>query len=111
MREVVDAFLAGDADTIVELLGPQARFHSPVADYDGPERVRTVLAAVAQVIGERRLTSVHEGPDETAAFFTGVIQGRPGEGVLRVRDGELTLMVRPLKALLKGIEEMERLLG
>jgi hypothetical protein len=109
LSRVVDAFLAGDAATVVELLGPGARFHSPVRTYE--EEAGTVLGAVVQVVTERRLISIHEAPDETVAFFTAVIQGRPGEGVLRVRGSELTLMVRPLKALLKGIEEMERLLG
>jgi hypothetical protein len=111
LRQVVDAFVAGDAATVVELLGPQARFHSPVRTYDGPELAGAVLRAVVQVVTERELTTVDEAPGETVAFFTGVIQGRPGEGVLRVRGGELTLMVRPLKALLQGIEEMERILG
>jgi len=111
VRPVVDAFIAGDAAAVVELLGPEARFHSPVRTYEGPEVARTVLAAVVQVIEDRKLTTIHETPDETVAFFTGVLGDRPGEGVLHVREGELTLMVRPLKALLKGIEEMERLLG
>ncbi len=102
--------MAGDAAKVVELLGADARFHSPVRTYEGAQ-AEAVLGAVIQVIGERELTAVHESPDETVAFFTGVIQGRPGEGVLRVRGSELTLMVRPLKALLTGIEEMERLLG
>jgi hypothetical protein len=110
LRAVVDAFLAGDAATVVELLGPEARFHSPVRTYEGAQ-AGAVLGAVVQVVTERELTTIHEAPEETVAFFTAVIQGRPGEGVLRVRDGELTLMVRPLKALLLGIEEMERLLG
>ena len=109
-RQVVDAFVAGDGAAVVDLLGPDAVFHSPVADY-GPDRAPTVLAAVTQVIADRRLTTVHDTGDETVAFFTGVIQGRAGEGVLRVRANELTLMVRPLKALLLGIEEMERILG
>jgi hypothetical protein len=110
LRAVVDAFVAGDAAKVVELLGPDARFHSPVRTYEGAQ-AEAVLSAVVQVIGERELTTVHESADETVAFFTGVIQTRPGEGVLRVRGSELTLMVRPLKALLTGIEEMERLLG
>ena len=110
MRRVVDAFLAGDAARVVELLGPEARFHSPVRTYEGAQ-ARAVLGALMQVVSEGELTAMHEAPEETVAFFTGVIGGRAGEGVLRVRGSELTLMVRPLKALLQGIEEMERLLG
>jgi hypothetical protein len=110
VRAIVDAFVAGDAARAVELLGPDARFHSPVRTYEGTQ-AEAVLTAVVQVVGDRELTTVHETPEETVAFFTGVIGGRPGEGVLRVRGSELTLMVRPLKALLLGIEEMERLLG
>ena len=110
MRQVVDAFLAGDVAKVVALLGPEARFHSPGRTYEGAQ-AGAVLDAVVQVVTERELTTLHEAPGETVAFFTGVIGGRPGEGVLRVRGSELTLMVRPLKALLLGIEEMERLLG
>jgi hypothetical protein len=110
LKAVVDAFLAGDAAKVVELLGPDARFHSPVRTYEGAQ-AEAVVAAVVQVVTERSLTTLHESPDETVAFFSGVIQGRAAEGALRVRGSELTLMVRPLKALLTGIEEMERLLG
>lgn len=109
MRQVVDAFLAGDAARVVELLGPEARFHSPVRTYEGAQ-AGAVLGAVVQVVTERELTALHEAPEETVAFFTGVIGGRHAEGVLRTGGSELTLMVRPLKALLLGIEEMERLL-
>jgi hypothetical protein len=113
-RAVVEAFAAGDAEALVRRLAPGVVFHSPVTDYRGRERVAKVLAAVVQVVSEVRLTSVFGGAAETAAFF--VAGGGRADGVLLVIAAdrsatELTLMLRPLDALLAGIEQMKALLG
>jgi hypothetical protein len=114
---IVQAFLAGDARAMTALLAEDATFHSPVADYRGRDRVAEVLAAVVQVVTEVRLTRMLEGAEATAAFFTAAGGGQRGDGVLLVRAApgapatELTLMVRPLKTLLAGIERMKVLLG
>ena len=114
-RAVVEAFAAGDAEALVRRLAPAVVFHSPVTDYHGRERVAKVLAAVVQVVSEVRITSVFGDAAETAAFFV----AGPGraDGVLLVIAAddrpatELTLMLRPLDALLAGIEQMKALLG
>jgi hypothetical protein len=114
---MVEAFLAGDAEAMIELLSPDATFHSPVTDYDGRERVGEVLGALVQVLADARASVRFEAPDATAAFFTATLDGWPGEGALLVvarPDGsvsDLTLMVRPLKSLLAGIERMKALLA
>lgn len=108
------AFLSGDVESAAAHLAPDATFHSPVADYDGRERIAGLWAAVAQVLQAPRATAVIEGDDETVAFFTASFHGRAGDGMLRVvgepaRD--VTLMVRPLDALLPAVKEMGRLLA
>ena len=108
-RRIVDAFVAGDAAGLVDALEPGVTFHSPVADYVGRERAAPVLRAVLQVVRSIRATSVLEGPGETVAFFTAELEGRRADGVLRVAGGDVTLMVRPLRSLLAGIERMKEL--
>ncbi len=116
-HRVVRAFLAGDAPAMVDLLTPDATFHSPVTDYPGRESVSKVLTALVQVLTEPKLTRILDGPGETAAFFTVPdLQGHPAEGVLLVLADQdtpatdVTLMIRPLKTLLLGIERMKQLL-
>jgi SnoaL-like domain len=114
---IVEAFLAGDARAMTELLEPDATFHSPVTDYRGREPVAEVLGALVRVVTDVRLTRVLDGPDATAGFFTASAGGRRAEGVLLVlappggRASDVTLMVRPLASLLAGIERMKVLLG
>jgi hypothetical protein len=110
-RGVVDAFLAGDAAALRELLPPDATFHSPVADYAGRERAGAVLAAVTQVIGGAQATSVLDAAGEAVAFFTAEIDGHRIDGVFRAAGSDITLMIRPLKTLLIGVERMKQILG
>jgi hypothetical protein len=114
---IVEAFLAGDAGAMTELLEPDATFHSPVTDYRGRERVGEVLGALIRVVTDVRLTRVLEAADATAGFFIASVDGREAEGVLLVltapagRVVDVTLMVRPLASLLAGIERMKVLFG
>jgi hypothetical protein len=110
-RQVVEAFLEGDFAAIPDLLGPDAWFHSPVADYHGAERVEEVLTALAQVLPRPAASTVFEAPGQAVAFFTTEIEGRGAEGVLRVAGPHATLMIRPLKTLLRGIDRMKDLMG
>jgi hypothetical protein len=114
---MVEAFLGGDAEAMIELLAPDATFHSPVTDYQGRERAGEVLRALVQVLTDARPCVRFEAREGTASFFTATLDGRPGEGALLVVAGpdgtvsDLTLMVRPLRSLLVGIERMTALLG
>ena len=88
-RDLIDAFLKGDAPTAAALLTPDARFHSPIRDYAGAEQIGAVWGAVAGVVTNARPTSVHERNGETIAFFAGVIKEQPVDGVLRtLTDGQ-----------------------
>jgi hypothetical protein len=92
-------------------------FHSPVADHHGRDRLLPVLSALATVLTQVVPIVVLDGPDQCVAFFGATIQGHHADGVLRVvaaSDGpatELTLMIRPLAALLAGVEQMKEALG
>jgi hypothetical protein len=114
---IVEAFVAGDSAAMTRLLAPDATFHSPVTDYHGRGRVAQVLSALVQVVTDVRVTSVLDGAEGTAAFFTAAGDGRPADGVLHVVAApgapvtELTLMIRPLATLHAGIERMKVLLG
>jgi hypothetical protein len=114
---IVEAFVAGDSAAMTRLLAPDATFHSPVTDYHGRERVAEVLSALVEVVTDVRVTSVLDGVESTAAFFTAAGDGRPADGVLHVLAApgapvtELTLMIRPLATLHAGIERMKVLLG
>jgi quercetin dioxygenase-like cupin family protein len=116
-RRLTDAFLARDAPAMVAELAPDAVFHSPVADYEGRDRIGAVLTAVTEVVAVPRRSRLIEGSDETLLAFTAELAGRAGDGVLLAigeRDraiSELTLMVRPLATLLDAIDRMKVLLN
>ena len=115
-RRLTDAFLARDAPAMVAELAPDAVFHSPVADYEGRDRIGAVLTAVTQVVAVPRPSRLIEGSDETLLAFSAELEGSAGDGVLLAgeRDraiSELTLMVRPLATLLDAVDRMKVLLG
>jgi quercetin dioxygenase-like cupin family protein len=116
-RRLTDAFLEGDARAMVAELAPDAVFRSPVADYEGGDRIAAVLGAVTQVVGSPQATRLIEGPGQTLQAFTGEFAGIAGDGHLLAMEGgdgavsELTLMVRPLATLLDAVDRMRVLLG
>jgi hypothetical protein len=115
--EFHDRFLAGDVPGTLALLAPDASFHSPAADYQGHETIARVFTALAQVISDAQATAVWRGDRDTVVAFSAVIAERHVDGMLRViEDGhgkatDVTLLVRPLAALLAGVEQMKVLLG
>jgi hypothetical protein len=116
-RDFIGAFLDGDAEGMLDRLAPGAVFHSPAADYDDPAAIAAVLGALTEVVRDAEPTALVEEPGQAVAFFTGTLAGREGDGMLRVvapGDGpvtDVTLMVRPLKVLLAGVEQMKRRLA
>src|SRR5512142_2707387 len=82
-RQLIDAFLRGDAPSAAALLATDATFHSPIRDYAGADAIVAVWGAVAGVVADARPTSVHEHDGETIAFFVGAIKREPVDGVLR----------------------------
>ena len=116
-RRVVQAFADGDAAALRSSLAPEGTFHSPVADYTGPEQFGPVFEALTSVFTGAGVVSVHQQPGETVAFLTATVAGHPGDAVIRViADGDapasdVTLMIRPLETLIGGVKAMQRALG
>jgi hypothetical protein len=111
---LIDAFARGDARAAREALAPDAVFHSPVADYRGQDRIAPVLEALTRVVRVTADVTVHRDDAETVWFFTAEVEGERAEGVLRVHGApaaDVTLMIRPLDALLAGVKAMVRELG
>jgi hypothetical protein len=115
-HQLVDAFSRGDAGAARAALAPEAAFHSPVADYRGNDEIAPVLEALLRVLRVTANVATHRNDTETVWFFRGEVEGEEADGVLRVvaapgaRATDVTLMIRPLDALLKGLKAMERAL-
>jgi hypothetical protein len=113
---VADAFLAGDITVIEPRLAPDAIFRSPVTDYHGPERIMPVLVALGEVLTGKRVMSKLDGPGQSAVLYSGRVGTKEIHGILHVEttlDGRIsciTMMVRPLEALLEGVELMRQML-
>jgi hypothetical protein len=112
------AFIAGDADAMIAQLAPDATFHSPVTDYAGARGIAKLLRAIVQVLPARTPTAVYDTKsDETLAVFTTCDADLDLDGVLRViADGDgrvvrVLLWLRPLDALLVGVERMRAALS
>jgi SnoaL-like domain len=112
-RRLIDAFLAGDSAAAAILLASDARFHSPIRDYEGADQIGSVWRAVAGVVQNAQPTSIHERDTETIAFFAGTIKDQAVDGVLRTvtdennRVSDVTLMIRPWAALRAGIADVK----
>jgi SnoaL-like domain len=115
-HELIDAFSRGEASAVRLALAPDAVFHSPVADYRGHDQIAPVLEALLRVLRVTANVAVHGDDTETVCFFRADVGGQQADGVLRVvavpggRVGDVTLMIRPLDALLEGLKGMERAL-
>ena len=109
---LIDALRDADRSSIERLLAEHVAFHSPVADYRGRDEVVNLLATIGGVIDDVRVRrELVEGP-ETVTFVEGEIAGRSVDGVLdTIRDesgqiAEITLMLRPLDALVEAVKRM-----
>lgn len=110
------AAAAGDVDAMLALLAPDVVFRSPVVfkPYVGREAVRPILEAVVQVFEDFRYVREIGTPDATdqALVFNANIGGRQVEGCDFLHlDGtgsitELTVMIRPLSAVVALAEAM-----
>jgi limonene-1,2-epoxide hydrolase len=115
------AIEARDIDAAVALLADDVVFRSPVVftPYRGPEAVRPLLHAVAQVFEDFRYTREIglQGAADHALVFEARVGGREIEGCdfLHIDDDgsidELVVMVRPLSAALALAEAMSALLS
>jgi hypothetical protein len=106
-------------DAAVELLHPDAEFHSPIVyqGYIGRDAIAPVLRAVAQVFEDFRYTAEYASSDGHVLVFRTRVGNRDLEGVDILRcapDGrisELTVMVRPFSAAAELRTQMAALLS
>ena len=116
-RQIVQAFAGGDAAALRALVAPDGTFHSPVADYTGPEQYGPVFDALVGVFTGAEVVSVMDEPGQTVAFVDATVEGRPAQAVIRVIADEdkpasdVTLMIRPLETLLAGVRAMQQAFG
>lgn len=111
---VASAFLDGDLSVVERRLAPDAVFRGPARDYVGPESIMPVLSALNETISGTRVISELVGAGETAVLYSGRFGSSEVHGMLHVEtmlDGRIsciTMMVRPLDALLEGVELMRQ---
>jgi hypothetical protein len=110
--DLVEALCERDPERIAGTLAGGVVFNSPVATYHGREDVAHVLATAADVLDDLSVKRRMSRPPEEVVFVSARIAGKDVDGVLDQvvdRDGlvaEVTLMLRPLSALLSGVKRM-----
>src|SRR4051794_25083901 len=115
---ILTALTERDGVALREQLATDVTFNSPVRSYHGRDDVAHLLELIGGLLADLRVTRLVDAPGETVAFVSaGAGAGeRPLDGVLDERRDdagqtvELTLMLRPLGALLHAIERMGKAL-
>ena len=106
------AVAARDSAQIQASLADDVAFHSPVADYTGRDDVAHLMTTVAGLLDGVRVERELATGSETVSFISARVAGHGLQGVIdeiRAPDGrvaEVTLMLRPLEALLAAVQEM-----
>jgi hypothetical protein len=114
---LIAALGSRDGSALEGLLADQVAFHSPVADYESREEIVRLFVTIGGVVENLRSRRVLAQGRETVTFVEGEVDGRTIDGVLDVIEGddgriaEVTLMLRPLDALLLGVKKMGAALG
>jgi hypothetical protein len=104
-------------ESYVDQLADDVTFNSPVATYHGRADVEHLLTIIIGVVDRFDVDRELTGDDETVSVVSGAAAGQELHGVVVRRfnaDGkiaELTLMLRPLNALLGAIELMGKALA
>jgi hypothetical protein len=105
-------------ESFIDQLAEDVTFNSPVATYHGRADVEHLLAIISGVVYGYNVDRELTGPDgEIVSFVSGKISGHEVNGVIarNLNDAgeitELTLMLRPLKALMAGVEQMAQALA
>jgi len=113
---ILTALTERDGAALREQLATDVTFNSPVRSYHGRDDVAHLLELIGGLLADLRVTRLVDAPGETVAFVSAGAGERPLDGVLDERRDdagqtvELTLMLRPLGALLQAIERMGKAL-
>jgi hypothetical protein len=106
-----------DAQALDELLAEQVTFNSPVRSYSERDQVLHLLVTIGGVVEGLAATRVVEAPGEAVSFLSARWGDDRLDGVLDERHDaagrtvEITLMLRPLGALLRAVERMGQALA
>jgi hypothetical protein len=104
-------------ESYLDQLADDVTFNSPVATYRGRADVEHLLTIISGVVDRFEVERELTGPDEAVAFVSGLVAGQRIHGVVDRRFGadgriiEMTLMLRPLKALISAVELMGKALA
>jgi hypothetical protein len=115
--QLIQALCGTEAAAVDGLLAEDVVFHSPVRTYQGRAEVAKLLFIIGGVVEDLCQTGAAEGDGMTVTLVRGRVGSEPIDGAfVDRRDGEghiaeLTLMLRPLKALLAGVERMGQALA
>ena len=110
---LLEAIDREDRDGLVELLGDDVVFHSPVQTYRGREQILRLLLVIGGIIENVEVTRQLDG----VTFFAATVEEHPVDGVLVEREvdegriAEITLMIRPLAQLQAAVARMARVLS
>jgi hypothetical protein len=114
---LIEALRTGDGAALDGLVGDDVVFNSPVRTYAGRDDVVHLLTVVGNVLEELHVRRELTSGLETVTLIAGRLGGAEADGVLLqvVNEDaqlvELTLMLRPLKTLLAGVEAMGKALA
>jgi hypothetical protein len=104
-------------EAYVDQLAEDVTFNSPVTTYYGRDDVVHLLTIISGIVEDYTVERELSGVVEAAAFVSGRIAGEPVDGVVdrRFNDAgeivELTLMLRPLRTVMTGVELMAQALA
>ena len=117
MSDLVEALQTRDTSALDSVLGAEVTFRSPVRTYRDRDEVLHLLSTLAGLFDEARQVRRWGGPQGAATYLAVRIDDLRLDGLLEeVHDEhgrvvELTLMLRPLTAMLEAVERMGRALG
>jgi hypothetical protein len=104
-------------EAYLDQLAEDVTFNSPVATYYGRDDVVHLLTIISGIVEDYTVERELTRAEETVTFVSGRIAGEPVDGVIDRRFNEageileLTLMLRPLRTVMAGVELMAQALA
>jgi hypothetical protein len=104
-------------ESFLDQLAEDVTFKSPVATYHGRDDVVHLLTIIVGVVEDYTVERELAGDAEVVSIVSGRVAGEPVDGVVgrRLNEAgeiaELTLLLRPLKALMGAVELMAQALA
>lgn len=114
---ILPLWQSGDIDSLKGILAEGARFSTPMTEYQGRKTAAHIFGLIAGVLEDVEKTAAWYSEGETACSFTGRVHEDQRQGMLHERRGEtghlveVTLFLRPSRALGKAIGRMRELLA